>query len=170
MKILIFASHPIQYQAPIYRALHNSFDLKVIYLLNQTSKQQADAGFGVEFEWDVPLLDGYDYEYLKNYADNPSSSKYNGIIINNKELHALMLKEQPSIVIINGWFPKGLKQIINYCYQNKIKSICRGDSTLLMTNNKIKKIAKEIYIRSILRKINAFLYVGNENKKYYLHY
>ena len=170
MKVLIFATHPIQYQAPIYRALDKIYDLKVIYLLNQTSKKQAESGFGVEFDWDVPLLDGYEYEYLKNHSPAPSSSSYNGIVINNEELASLMLKEQPNVVIINGWFPKALKQIINYCYKNKIKSICRGDSTLLMTNNKLKKIAKEVYIRSILRKINGFLYVGEENKKYYLHY
>ena len=170
MKVLIFATHPIQYQAPIYKELHKIYHLKIIYLLNQTSKQQADAGFGVEFDWDVPLLDGYNYQYLKNHSPLPSSSTYNGVILKNEELDELMLAEKPDIVLINGWFPKGLKQIINYCFQKKIKTICRGDSTLLMTNNYIKKIAKEIYIRSIVKKINAFLYVGEENKKYYLHY
>lgn len=170
MKVLIFASHPIQYQIPIYQKLTKKLDLKVIYLLKQTKKGQADAGFGVEFEWDIPLLEGYDYEYLNNYSEHPSSSSYNGIVIDKDEFHDLISKELPDIVMINGWFPKGLKQIINYCYQHKIKTICRGDSTLLMPNNFIKKALKEIYIRTILKKITAFLYVGNESKKYYLHF
>lgn len=170
MKILIFATHPIQYQVPIYRELSKHYDLKVIYLLEQTKKGHAQSGFGVEFEWDIPLLDGYKHRYLKNNSNAPSSSSYKGIVLDNNEVTALMQSEKPDVVLINGWFPKGIKQIINYCYQNKIKTICRGDSTLLMTRSTIKKALKEIYIRSILRKVAAFLYVGEENKKYYLHY
>jgi len=170
MKILIFATHPIQYQVPIYRELNKHYDLKVIYLLDQTKKSHAESGFGVEFEWDIPLLNGYKYQYLKNLSKKPSSSKYNGIILDKDELNKLMIKENPETVLINGWFPKGLKQIINYCYKNNIKTVCRGDSTLLMPISPLKKAIKEIYIRSILKKISAFLYVGEENKKYYLHY
>ena len=38
MKVLIFATHPIQYQIPIYQELSSFMDLKVIYLLKQTKK------------------------------------------------------------------------------------------------------------------------------------
>ena len=31
------------------------------------AKQQGD-GFGVEFEWDVPLMEGYQYVVLENVA------------------------------------------------------------------------------------------------------
>lgn len=170
MKILIFATHPIQYQVPIYRELSKHLDLIVVYLLKQTKKGQADAGFGVEFEWDVPLTEGYEFEYLNNLSKTPSSSVYNGIVLDKKVLAGLFDREKPDAVVIHGWFPKGMKQIINYTYRNNIPSFCRGDSTLFMTNSPIKKWAKEIYIRTILRKINYFLYVGIENKKYYQHY
>ena len=170
MKILIFATHPIQYQVPVYQELSKHIDLKVIYLLRQTKKGQADAGFGIDFEWDIPLLDGYNHEYLINLSKIPSSSTYNGIVLDNKELTLLFKKENPKAVIINGWFPKGIKQVIDFSYKNNIPSFCRGDSTLLMTGNPIKKCLKEIYIRTILRKINFFLYVGKENKRYYQHY
>lgn len=170
MKVLIFATHPIQYQVPIYLELSKQVDLKVIYLLKQTKKGQAEAGFGIEFEWDIPLLDGYQYEYLTNLSKNPSSSSYNGIILDKKELKTVFDNEKPTAIIVHGWFPKGMKQVINYAYRNNITSFCRGDSTLLMTSSPIKNWLKEIYIRTILRKINYFLYVGKENKKYYHHY
>ena len=32
-------------------------------------------------------------------------------------------KENPDVAIIHGWYPKSMKQLINYCYQNKIKNI-----------------------------------------------
>ena len=34
------------------------FEFEVFYAHKQTAKGQAEAGFGVEFEWDIPLLDG----------------------------------------------------------------------------------------------------------------
>lgn len=170
MKVIIFATHPIQYQVPIYRELTKYLELKVIYLLKQTKKGQADAGFGVEFEWDIPLTTGYQYDYLPNLSKSPSSSNYNGIILLKKDIDALFIKEKPDAIIVHGWFPKGIKQIINYAHKKNITSFCRGDSTLLMTNNPLKKLLKEVYIRSILKKIDYFLYVGKENKKYYKHY
>lgn len=170
MKLLIFATHPIQYQVPIYRELSKRFKIKIIYLLKQTKQGQSEAGFGVEFDWDIPLLDGYEFDYLTNKSSSPSSSAYNGILINENELNNLFKIENPGGVIIHGWFPKAMKQIINYTYKHKIPSFCRGDSTLMMPINPIKRILKEYYIRNILKKIDYFLYVGKENKKYYKHY
>lgn len=110
-------------------------------------------------------------ELFRNIQSSITSLSFDNYYYDNKLSEKENIKkEQPNAVIIHGWFPKGMKQIINYAYKNNIISFCRGDSTLLMTGNPLKKIAKEVYIRSILRKINYFLYVGNENKKYYQHY
>ncbi len=170
MKVLIFSTHPIQYQAPIYRALANKYDLKVYFLLNQTSEGHAKSGFGVSFEWDIPLTDGYAFDYMKNLSKSPSSSQYEGIVLDINEIKLIYERDKPDIVFVNGWFPKGLKQIARYFKRKGIPVICRGDSNLLMTKNRIKKSLKEIYIRWILRDFDFFLYVGKANKDFYLHY
>jgi hypothetical protein len=59
LRVGILVTHPIQYYAPWYRALAAEVDLEVFFSHRQQPKGQADAGFGVAFEWDVPLLDGY---------------------------------------------------------------------------------------------------------------
>ena len=74
----ILASHPIQYHAPVFRELARIVDLKVYYSHQQTPKGQADAGFNVPFEWDIDLLDGYDYEFLDNHSSNPCTSRFKG--------------------------------------------------------------------------------------------
>jgi len=63
MRLSIIASHPIQYQAPFYRALAAvpGMDLLVHYGFLPDAKAQGK-GFGVEFSWDIPLLDGYRHE------------------------------------------------------------------------------------------------------------
>lgn len=170
MKVINFATHPVQYQVPIYRELSKVFDFKVFYMLEQTQKGQAEAGFGVEFKWDIPLYEGYNYEYLKNASKSPSSSTYNGVVLDQSVLKRVMVKEKPDVVIVHGWFPRATKQIINYCFRNRIIVLSRGDSNLLMPGSRIKKAFKKLYIREIDRKVNAFLCVGKANEEFFKFY
>ena len=55
-RIGFLISHPIQYYAPIFRELAKRCDLTVFFAHRQTAEQQASAGFGVAFDWDVDLL------------------------------------------------------------------------------------------------------------------
>ncbi len=63
IRLSIIASHPIQYQVPLYRALAAlpGMDLLVHYGFLPDAKAQGE-GFGVEFSWDIPLLGGYRHE------------------------------------------------------------------------------------------------------------
>ena len=59
-------SHPIQHFAPMFRNLAQvpGFDVKVFYCCDWGVHEYHDPGFGKTIEWDVPLLDGYTYEFL----------------------------------------------------------------------------------------------------------
>src|ERR1700744_355595 len=67
-KLAIVATHPIQYQAPIYRTLAQDpeIDLRVFYASDHSVKGALDGEFGKHIAWDIPLLEGYDYEFLEN--------------------------------------------------------------------------------------------------------
>ena len=73
-RLAIVASHPVQYQAPWFRALAEQVDVHVFFCHRQSAEDQARAGFGTPFEWDVPLLDGYEHSWLQNVAAAPNSS------------------------------------------------------------------------------------------------
>ena len=74
LKLGILASHPIQYQAPLFRELATRCDLHVYFAHRQTPQAQAAAGFGVAFEWDVDLLSGYTQTFLPNVDRLPDTS------------------------------------------------------------------------------------------------
>ena len=78
MRLAVVASHPIQYQAPWFRALAKVAELEVFFCHEQDASGQAEAGFGVRFDWDVPLLDGYRYHLLKNVSPRPGVSSFGG--------------------------------------------------------------------------------------------
>lgn len=63
MRLKIFASHPVQYHVPFYRALLDAgADVDVMFYHRGTAGQRAlDEEFGISIEWDLDLLSGYPY-------------------------------------------------------------------------------------------------------------
>ncbi len=59
-RLAILSTHPIQYNAPLFRMLaqEESIDLKVFYS-KKTEQVRFDKDFGQEVTWDVPLTEGY---------------------------------------------------------------------------------------------------------------
>jgi hypothetical protein len=65
-KLAIITSHPIQYYAPWFRYLAETTNLaiKVFYLWDFGVTKNIDVDFQQAIEWDIPLLVGYDYEFV----------------------------------------------------------------------------------------------------------
>jgi len=75
VKLAYLVSHPIQYQAPLLRLLAQEpqVHLKVFFGTN-TAEGFRDSGFGTAVKWDVPLLEGYDHEFLPGLASREVTS------------------------------------------------------------------------------------------------
>jgi glycosyltransferase involved in cell wall biosynthesis len=62
----VCATHPIQYQAPIWRRLAAGSDmhLQVFFGTDMSVRGYRDAEFGTRVEWDTPLVSGYAHQFL----------------------------------------------------------------------------------------------------------
>ncbi len=67
-RVLVIASHPVQYQAPLLRrmALRSDLELHVAYCTLRGAEAAHDPEFGATVKWDVPLLDGYAWTHVPN--------------------------------------------------------------------------------------------------------
>jgi len=66
-KLAIITTHPIQYYAPIFKLLseRKKIEICVFYTWGKDAlKDKFDVGFGKKIEWDIPLLEGYNYNFL----------------------------------------------------------------------------------------------------------
>lgn len=81
-RVLLLASHPVQYAAPIYRlmARHPQLDIQVAYCSLQGAERGTDPEFGVEVAWDIPLLDGYPWVQVPNVSPRPRLGSFFGMI------------------------------------------------------------------------------------------
>ena len=74
-RVLFVASHPVQYQVPLFRrmARHPSLDLQVAFCTLRGAEAGHDPDFGANIQWDVPLLDGYSWQHVPNRGSDAES-------------------------------------------------------------------------------------------------
>src|ERR1051325_6433797 len=109
-RVAVITTHPIQYHAPWFRGLasESSLDLKVFFCHRATAKEQGAAGFGIEFDWDVSLLDGYPHRFLENVAKRPGITGFGGL--DTPEIKKMIAAGDYDAVMINGWHYKSAWQ------------------------------------------------------------
>jgi glycosyltransferase involved in cell wall biosynthesis len=169
-KIGILATHPIQYYVPWYRELarYPEVELEVFYCQAQTPEGQARAGFGVSFEWDIPLLAGYNYRFLNNKSRHPNVYTFWGS--NTPEIKEIISRGAYDAFIVQGWYVLSFWQAIIACWKTGAPLFVRGDSNLELCTSVIKKGIKYLFYRWFIPKFDAYLVVGKRNEEYYLHY
>lgn len=168
MKIGILASHPIQYHAPLFRALAQLAELEVLFGHRQDASGQASAGYGVAFEWDVDLLAGYTNRFLHNIARTPSVERFFGC--DNPELSSIIATGGYDGFVVMGWNLKTYWQALFACQRANIPVFARGDSHLLSPRSRITRLVKRLVYPTLLRQFDGHLFVGERNRQYLAHY
>jgi glycosyltransferase involved in cell wall biosynthesis len=166
-KMAIIATHPVQYNAPWFRLLSESSSLciKVFYTWSQSNGgAKFDPGFRRIIEWDIPLLDGYDYNFVENTSKDPGSHHFYGI--ENPSLIQEVQAWNPDTLLVIGWSYKSHLSALRF-FKGKIPVIFRGDSTLLDEKFGIKQLIRRVFLRAVYSNIDFALYVGSNNKKYF---
>jgi glycosyltransferase involved in cell wall biosynthesis len=168
LKLAIITTHPIQYNAPLFRVLHerNIISIKVFYTWSQSENGiKFDPGFGKEIQWDIPLLDGYDYCFVKNISTQAGSHHYKGI--DNPTLINEIQKWGANAVLVYGWNFKSHLKAMRF-FKKRIPVLFRGDSTLLNENFGVKQIARRLLLKYIYSFVDIAMYVGEANKAYFV--
>ncbi len=168
MRLAVLTSHPIQYYAPLFSHLAHRLDLHVFFAHQQTPEQQAAAGFGKAFVWDLDLTSGYSHSFLRNVARSPSSSHFSGC--DTPEIGVRLGEGQFDGVLTLGWHLKSLLQGTWAAKRLGLPVLIRGDSQLSTPRSTIKRWGKAVTYPHFLRLFDAALYVGKRNRAYYEHY
>jgi glycosyltransferase involved in cell wall biosynthesis len=167
-RIGFLISHPIQYYAPIFRELAKRCDLTVFFAHRQTAEQQARAGFGVAFDWDVDLLSDYDSRFLTNVARQPSTDRFAGC--DTPGIAEEIARGGFEAFVVPGWALRSYWQALRACRRRGVPVLVRGDSQLGSQRNSAVRFAKALAFSQLLRRFDGFLYVGQRNREYLLHY
>jgi glycosyltransferase involved in cell wall biosynthesis len=169
-RLAIVATHPIQYHAKWYRLLaaHPELEIHVYYCHRATPSEQANAGFGVEFDWDVPLLSEYPFSFLKNVAGDPGPGRFGGF--DTPEIKGIIRRQEYDAVMVNGWNYKSAWQAIRACWKSGTKVLVRSDSHLHTQRGLLIRIAKAAVYPRFVSRFDGCLAVGKWSREYFLRY
>lgn len=162
MKVGILTTHPIQYQVPWFRRLHEdpNIELTVYFCLLPNNIQQGE-GFGVAFTWDIPLLEGFEYEVLTNASKNPTTESFSGC--STPEIFDIVKNGDFDAFIVNGWVVKSCLQLLWACKRNGVPCIVRGEANTLRP----RAFWKTAIHRMLVSQYSQALYIGQSNKAFY---
>ena len=167
-KLAIVTSHPIQYNAPLFQLLAagGKVEIKVFYTWEQSGQgAKYDPDFGKKIEWDIPLLEGYEYTFVKNTAKDPGSHHFGGLV--NPTLNREIREWHADAILVFGWSFRSHLGCMRY-FHGKLPVIFRGDSTLLDETPGIRRSIRRLLLRWVYSHIDQALYVGTNNKQYFL--
>jgi len=175
-RLAIFTSHPIQYQAPLFRALAASdvIEPTVYFGSRHGVDVTMDAGFGQAFRWDVPLLDGYEHAFLPNTASKQDVSRFTGVRLSGAK--GILARGNHDALLLLGWQTFAHVQMLRAAWHVGLPVIFRGESTLqrapargarASAHRSVWLPIRQPLYRAAFGRVGAFLVIGSRNRDYY---
>ena len=153
----VFATHPIQYQVPLWRGLERDtdIDLEVLYFSDQGVSGATDPEFGEALVWDIPLLEGYSSRFLSRSPVGDA----NRFTIR----HPMRVLEECrfDVIVLHGYTHRFARQLIRLKHKYGYRIVLRGEFTEMpRRTNGIRSIAKRLYLKWFYRHVDHFCPIG----------
>lgn len=170
VRLAYFVSHPIQYQAPLLRriAQEPDIDLRVFFSSDHSVREFVDEGFKVKVEWDVPLLEGYEHEFL------PHLPGKEGLGFARPFSHGIFDRLRTGgfdALWVHGYHTINALRVIFSASMLDIPLLLRAESTLHdRERSGLKMLAKDTFFSVLRRHVSGVLAIGTENAVYWRRY
>jgi glycosyltransferase involved in cell wall biosynthesis len=168
VRLTVVQTHPVQYNAPWFRYLAANcpeINLTVVYAARPRADQQG-SGFDVAFEWDTPLLDGYDWRLVREGRDGDEfgTGRFRGLDV--PEIGAAIAETRPDVVLVPGWHSVTLVRAILSARRRGLPVLYRGDTHNATSPAGWRRLAWHVKTRAVLKLYSGYLSVGRLSREY----
>lgn len=174
VRLAYVVSHPIQYQAPLLRALAEdpAIELCVFFCSDFSTRAYRDSGFGAELRWDVPLMQGYRSVVLPRWRDTTSPRTFAPIARGLLRHLARGVAGRPfDAVWVHGYSSLNSIHAILAAAVLGIPTLVRAEPWLQdRVRAGWKLSAKRLFFLVLRGVIDAVLPIGTRNAEYWAHY
>jgi glycosyltransferase involved in cell wall biosynthesis len=161
--LAIITSHPIQYQAPLFRGLAADGRIvpHVLFLSQHGLRSRLDADLGIKFAWDVDLLSGYRSEYVPNLLEHRPVGRLSSYL--NPSLIGRLRRLRPAAIMFFGL--RNPSSLAGYAMAQLMRTPClyRAESNVLEPASAVSDAVS----RLLLRGVAAVVPIGTANDQYY---
>lgn len=144
----------------MYRSIASDgrIDLLVIFV-EGGAEPRFDSGFGRTVEWQKDLLEGFRHTTIR--CAEPERTK---------AVLSELTNFNPDAIYVHGYALNYLRAAIQWANRLNIPVLMTTDSELLHPRPWHIRLTKRLILPLILRKIDLFLTVGDENERYFTHF
>jgi glycosyltransferase involved in cell wall biosynthesis len=169
IRIAVVVSHPIQHFAPWHRevAALPGIQLTVFFCLDWGANAYFDKDFGREVKWDIPLLEGYEHEFLPVRRKTDKRSFWS---VDNPAIAKALDAFKPDVVQVFGYAYRTMWRARSWCMENGVPLILFSDSNDSVRRPWWKEAAKAVIVRRFYRGVSGALVAGDNNRAYHRHY
>jgi glycosyltransferase involved in cell wall biosynthesis len=169
VRLAHLVSHPIQYYAPLYRAIaaRPEVDLTVYFFSDVSLSAYFDTEFNQPVTWDIDLIGGYRHRILPGAHGRPIRA---GLA---QRPHVGILREVLSgcydALWLNGYNHISLALAGALGRVRGLRVLLREEQTLLESRPFYKRVAKQTALRAFFSMVDG-LYIGEANRQYFQYF
>ena len=168
--LAVIETHPIQYRAPVYRAVQQEFGVPVtaIYGSDFSVAGYYDPEFKSQFAWDTDLLGGYSHVFLSRVV---SGGGANYESVSTRGLDSALRAVNPGAILLPGYSPRFLLISWFQALRSGKPILFRGETANLpQSSGSLKLEARDRLLRFLYRRCDRLLYIGQRSRAHLLRY
>lgn len=164
--LLVIGTHPIQYHAPVYKALDTKWGLPVemIYASDLSVSGYFDKDFRSHITWDVDLFASSDRCVFLSRSPEGTATDLDGI--SAKGLFKELKRYSPGAVLITGYFPAFHLQAFYQASRLRCPILFRAETTDFIVRG-IRRRLRDMLLRRLYARCARLLPIGVRS---YAHY
>ena len=167
MRLAYLVTHPIQYQAPLLRRIAREPDihLKVFFASDISIRSFFDPAFKESIQWDVPLLEGYEYEFLPAVGSTERISFWQPM---SYGLSARLKAGHFDALWVHGYMRWHHWVVMAAAKRLGMKVLVRDEATpMSKARGTLKQGVKKAFFAWLRQIADRFLAIGSLNARYY---
>ena len=165
--LAILTSHPIQYQAPLWRSLANDgrVEFEVWFLTPHAVTPSHDPQFGQTFAWDCDLTADYPNRFVP-IAEGWKMNEFRGVKVTSPWEHQFR-EHGVTTLWVEGWRFAEYWSAIRTARRLGIPVWIRGENNNLAPRTWRTRLIKRPIMRYLFGQVTDFLTIGSANRRYY---
>jgi glycosyltransferase involved in cell wall biosynthesis len=165
--LTVIQTHPIQYHAPLFRAIQQDFGIPVtaIYGSDLSVAGYKDSGFETQFAWDTNLLSGYTSRFLAKVSAGGAQAPED---VSSHGLEQTLSEVAPTAIMLLGYSPRFYREAIAAAQKVHCPLLFRAETTDHGPARPWwKGILRDAFLRRLYARCARLLYIGQRSREHF---
>lgn len=166
LRLAVCATHPIQYQAPVWRRLAEmpNMSFHAFFGTDMGVRGYHDREFATRVKWDTPLVSGYPHTFL---STDPKIRRIGFWQPAATGLPKAFRTFRPDVVLLTAYAGRFHLEALWAAKQVGAKVLMRHEaSDVAVTRSRLKRRVRDGLLRRLYRRVDGFAVIGREARKH----